>query len=380
MGRQLVVVTGGSGYVGVNLVPDLLARGDRVRVVDQRLHPLIPADLVDFVRADVRDPRAMRDALKGADVVYHLAAVISVVGGLRGTVCDVNVRGTATVASAARAAGVSRLIYCGSVHAFDTDAPGPLTERSPRATRSSLPVYDRSKAAAEMVLQREIGLGLDAVLLNPTGILGPRDPGPSRTGRVLRTMAAGRLPAVVAGGFDWIDVRDVVIGLTTARERGRTGENYLLAGHRLSVRQLADLVEEATGVPATRFTVPMWFAKTWAPAATFAARHWDNPLLYTSDTLHALATFPRVDDTKARRDLAHDPRPIEDTLHDLFTWFASEGSGADPTPGSHPGNGQDLMARRREDPRRRHQDRRTDTRVHEVGSVTAIEVLGLLGA
>jgi dihydroflavonol-4-reductase len=291
--------------------------------VDRHLHPLLAGLPLEFVRADVRDPTAMREALEGADAAYHLAAVISVVGGLGGRVADVNVGGAATVASAARRAGVGRFVYCGSVHAFDTDAPAPLTETAPRATRRALPAYDRSKAAAEEVLQREVALGLDAVLLNPTGILGPRDPGPSRTGQLLRAMRAGTLPAVVAGGFDWIDVRDVVIGLTAARDRGRAGENYLLAGHRRSMRELADLVAQITGVPATRFTLPLPFAWIWAPAATIAARHWDNPLLYTNDTLHAVAAFPRVDDSKARRDLGHSPRPLRDTVRDLFAWFDS---------------------------------------------------------
>jgi dihydroflavonol-4-reductase len=224
-------------------------------------------------------------------------------------------------------------VYCGSVHAFDTDAPGPLTETAPRSTRPDLPAYDRSKAAAEEAIRREVALGLDAVLLNPTGILGPRDPGPSRTGQLLRAMRAATLPAAVAGGFDWVDVRDVVIGLTTARERGRTGENYLLAGHRRSVRDLADLVAEITGVPATRFTVPLAFARLWAPAATIAARRWNNPLLYTTDTLHAVAAFPHVDDSKARRELEHRPRPIQETVRDLFAWFDSPEFG--PSERSH---------------------------------------------
>jgi dihydroflavonol-4-reductase len=335
MGER-AVVTGGSGYVGVNLIPHLLARGDTVVVVDHALHPLLASTPVEFVRADVRDPRAMRAVLDGADVVYHLAALISVAGGLGGVVADVNVRGTATVAAAARAARVGRFVHCGSVHAFDTDTPGPLIESSPRSTRPSLPAYDRSKAAGEEALRREVALGLDAVLLNPTGVIGPRDPGPSRTGRMLRAMRAGTLPALVAGGFDWIDVRDVVGALTAARDHGRTGENYLLAGHRLSVRELADLVEEVTGVPATRFTVPLPFARVWAPAATQVARWWDNPLLYTADTLHALATFPRIDDSRSRQELAHDPRPIRQTLADLFAWFDSPEFGAGRMPGRAP--------------------------------------------
>lgn len=317
------VVTGGSGYVGVNLVPRLVADGWRVRVVDRALHPLVAADDVELVAADVRDAAAMQHALDGADVVHHLAAVISVAGDPDGRVRDVNVGGLAATAAAARAAGVRRLVYCSSVHAFDTDAAGALTEESPKAERADLPAYDRSKAAAEQALRREIARGLDAVIVNPTGIIGPRDPGPSRTGQLLRAMARRRLPAVVAGGFDWVDVRDVVSGLVAAADAGRTGENYLLAGHRRSLRQLAELVARTTGVRATPFTMPMWFARLWTPVATLAAQRSGSPLLYTRDTLHAVAADPRVDDAKARRELGHRPRPIEQTVDDLFAWFDS---------------------------------------------------------
>lgn len=317
------VVTGGSGYVGVNLVAHLVASGARVRVVDRARHPLLAGCDVEWVAADVRDAAAMRSALAGADVVYHLAAVISVAGAMGGLVADVNVRGLASVAAAARQAGVRRLVYCGSVHAFDTDAPGPITETSPKATRETLPAYDRSKAVAEEALRREIGQGLDAVLVNPTGIIGPCDPGPSRTGGMIRAMQRGSLPALVAGGFDWVDVRDVVRGLVAACERGRTGENYLLAGHRCSVQQLAEVVADVGGASPARVTLPLWFARVWSPGAGALAARWPSPLLYTPDTLHALAAFPDVDDTKARTELGHAPRPIEETVGDLLDWFDS---------------------------------------------------------
>lgn len=321
---SLAVVTGGSGYVGVNLVPVLREAGFSVRVLDRGRHPLLPIDDVQFVPGDVRDPAAVRSAFAHADVVFHLAALISVSGDMGGLVEQVNVTGVANVAAAARQAGVRRFVHCGSVHAFDTDVPGPIDETSPKAERPELPAYDRSKAAGERALQREVELGLDAVIVNPTGIIGPRDPGPSRTGRLLATMRRRALPAVVEGGFDWVDVRDVTAGLLAAQRHGRTGQNYLLAGHRASLRELADLVAAITGGRPTPFTLPVWFARVWSPLAGVLARWSDNPLLYTSDTLHAVRAFPEIDDSRARAELGHDPRPLEQTLRDLFDWFDSE--------------------------------------------------------
>ena len=110
--------------------------------------------------------------------------------------------------------------------------------------------------------------------------------------------------------------------LLAAEARGRTGENYLVGGHLLSTRQLAVLAESVTGVRAPRFDVPLWFARLWSPAATLVGRTGHYPLLYTRDTLHALASAPRVDCSKARRELGHDPRSVRETVADLYAFFA----------------------------------------------------------
>jgi dihydroflavonol-4-reductase len=325
--RQLAVVTGGSGHVGVNLVRSLVADGQAVNVVDVR-EPVTAIRLgASWTRADVRDVRQMRAAFDGADVVYHLASVISVIGAMGGLVESVNVDGARSVASAALAAGVPRLVHCSSVHAFDlTRHSGePITETSVRSTDPRLPVYDRSKAAGEAELRRAVDRGLDAVSINPTAVVGPIDEEPSRMGAVLLALWRRRLPAVVTGGFDWVDVRDVVTALRSAAIRGRTGESYLVPGHRLSIRQLADLASACSDRARPPRTAPAWAVNACVPVATCLARHTRNPLLPTREALHALTTFPVVDGSKARRDLAHRPRPFQDTLADLFRYFAEAG-------------------------------------------------------
>ena len=209
---MLCVVTGAGGHVGSNLVPALLAEGRSVRVAD--LHE--PTGLVrlgaEFVPCDVRDRAAVSSALADAETVFHLAAVISVVGSMGDLVRSVNVDGVRIVAEEAHRAGVRRFVHCSSVHAFDLfGARGHVVnEGTRRAVDPRLPAYDRSKAAGEAQLQRVVAAGLDAVIVNPTGVVGPRDEQPSRMGHFFRALAAHRLPATVAGAFDWVDVRDVV--------------------------------------------------------------------------------------------------------------------------------------------------------------------------
>ncbi len=321
------MVTGAGGHIGSNLVRELLAQGREVRVVDVSEPTGLVAVGAQFVPGDVRDPAAMRAAFAGARSVFHLAAVISVAGSRGGLVEDVNVRGVGTVASAAQHCGVERLVHCSSVHAFDQlAARGQLVdEASPRSLAPEVPAYDRSKAAGEQELRRVIEDGLAAVVVNPTGVIGPRDELPSRMGRFFLALAAGRLPATVAGSFDWVDVRDVVHALLAAELHGRRGENYLLAGHLLTIRELAELATQVTGVPAPRVDVPLWFARLWSPAATLVSRTGEHPLLYTRDTLHALASAPRVSAAKAHRELGFTARPAMDTIADLYAYLAAAG-------------------------------------------------------
>ncbi len=323
----MIVVTGGAGYIGTNLAVALLADGHEVRVVDLR-EPTLAASLgAVWIRSDVRDAPAMRAAIEGASVVYHLAAVISVVGGMGGLVESVNVAGTRTVAEAALAAGVYRLVHCSSVHAFDLESRSGtvIDESAPRATRPSLPAYDRSKAAGEVELRRAVERGLNAVVINPTGVLGAVDEEPSRMGAVMRSLWRRRLLAVVEGGFDWVDVTDVVAAMRAATNRGRTGESYLVPGHRRSMTELAGLARGCSGVRVTQRCAPAWSARLCAPAATLVARRTRNPLLPTREALAAIAAFPVIDGGKAARELGHHPRPIEDTVAELYCYFRDRG-------------------------------------------------------
>lgn len=324
MSSGTVVVTGGAGHLGTNLVAALREGGADVRVVDLR-EPVTGLRLgATWVEADVRDGVRMRAAFEGAAVVYHLAGVISVVGSLGGLVESVNVTGTRTVAEAALAVGVPRLVHCSSVHAFDLERAGhQVDESSPRATGRRAAAYDRSKAAGEDELRRVVDRGLDAVIANPSGIIGPLDEGPSRMGAVFRALWRRRMPVVVTGGFDWVDVRDVVATLRAAANRGRTGESYLVGGHRRSIRELADLARSCSGVNVTRHAAPLWMAGLGAPVATVVARRTGNPLMPTREALQALRRFPTVDSAKAARELGHHPRPIAETISDLYAYFTS---------------------------------------------------------
>jgi dihydroflavonol-4-reductase len=269
----------------------------------------------------------LKDAFAEADCVLHLAAKISIAGDPDGSVRRVNVDGVRVVAEAALAAGVRRFVHCSSLHAYDVSAiDGPIRESGPRATDARLPAYDRSKAEGEDKLRRVIDRGLDAVILNPSGMLGPVDPEPSRMGRVLLAMFRGRMPITVRGAFDWVDVRDVAAALIAAADRGRTGENYLIAGHRASVADLGRLAAEISGRRPPRLVAPLRVVQLAAQAAVrMAGPQRAGRLLLTPESLHALETDPVVDCSKAIAELGYRPRPLAETLSDLHRSFVADG-------------------------------------------------------
>ncbi|HEV7861090.1 MAG TPA: NAD-dependent epimerase/dehydratase family protein, partial [Acidimicrobiia bacterium] len=326
-GQLRFVVTGASGHLGANVVRALAAAGETVRAVDVRPGAAFGGLDVEWFRADVVDPSTLVNAFSGADFVLHLAARISIAGDPDGSVRRVNVDGVRHVAEAALAAGVRRLVHCSSLHAYDVGAiRGPVRENAPRATDPGLPAYDRSKAAGEDELRRVVDRGLDAVILNPSGMFGPLDPEPSRMGRVLLAMFKGRMPIAVRGAFDWVDVRDVAAALIAAADRGRQGENYLVGGHRASVTELGRLAAEVAGRRPPRLAAPLAPVQLAAEAAVrLAGPRRAGRLLLTPESLHALATDPVVDCSKAIAELGYRPRPLADTVADLHASFVADG-------------------------------------------------------
>jgi dihydroflavonol-4-reductase len=312
-----VVVTGAAGYVGANLVRELLAQGRTVRALVHDVPGPTPDLDCEMVPIDVTEPEGLVYAFDRAEVVYHLAAVISITGDQDGLVPAVNVDGVGHVARAALQAGVGRFVHFSSVHAFDLmNLSRPIDESSGRPPPSH-PAYDRSKAAGEARLREVIAEGLDAVILNPTGVFGPEDAAPSRIGQFFRDLVRRRVPALPTGGFNWVDVRDLIDTAIRAETQGVTGENYIVGGRYASIRELADVTCACAGNRAPRINIPVGFLEALSPLLAFLDTLMEGDPMFTREAMHALRANSSIDDGKARQMLGHTPRPLEDTIGDL---------------------------------------------------------------
>lgn len=326
-GLRRAVVTGATGHLGPSLIAALLERGYRVRAVVFDRGETLDALDVERVPGDVRDMKSLERAFRDQEVVFHLAGMISLDSRKAALMRAINADGAENAARAALAVGARRFVHLSSVHAFELRCPNgeAVDETSPRPDPKTAPAYDLSKAEGELRVRAQLEHGLDLVVLNPTGFIGPRDAAPSLAGSALIELANGTLRVVSEGSFDWLDPRDLATTAITAAEKGRTGEGYLLTGNRAPSSEIARLVDAAMGVRRRRATLPLWIAHAIARLAPLGRRlvRWHPGL--TSDALHTLVADAVCDGSKARRELGHRSRPLWESVRDALLWWAERG-------------------------------------------------------
>ena len=323
---MVVAVIGASGLIGNNLCRALLQRGYKVKVlVHQNTRSLEGLD-VEKQQGDILDPPALRHFLTGCHTVFHVAGKISIDGDKDGMVRAVNVIGTKNIVEACLATGVQKLIYFSSIHAIEQRPEGPLDETRPLVETSSLE-HDQAKSDAEREVMKGSAQGLDTIILIPTAAIGPYDFQPSLLGQGLIALYNRTLPTLIDGGFDWVDVRDIAKAAIAAMEQGDPGQRYVISGMWKTVKDLAYLVQDVTGVQPPKFTSPHWLAKMSLPFAKAMSRLTHAPLLYTHETLEVLVRCNRnISSLKARRKLGFYPRPLTETLKDTFAWYRQSGT------------------------------------------------------
>ena len=328
-----VLVTGASGLVGANMVRTLLEQGRKVcALVHEDRQALVGLE-VETIPADVRDPETLGRAMAGVEVVYHLAGSISLKMDSGAEMKAVNALGTRNVVSACLQRGVRRLVYFSSIEALRQEPlDQPLDENRPlvdenqsAAAMAHIPPYNLSKAQGEREVLAGIARGLEAVIIRPTAMLGPYDFKPSYLGQALIQLAYGKIPALVSGGFDWVDVRDVVAGAIHAEQIASAGECFMLSGHWHTIREVAELVAGFTNQSAPLFSVPIWLADAFAPLMLKLAHFNGTQPIYTRVMLNALRGNRQVSCARAKTELGYTTRPLIETMRDTLNWFSEHG-------------------------------------------------------
>jgi dihydroflavonol-4-reductase len=326
----LVVVTGGTGYVGSHAIAALAKAGHQIRVLarspDRVPAALVPlgVDRVETVTGDVTDPVAVERALEGADAVLHAASVFSMDARKADEMRSVNVRGTDVVLGSAHRLGLDPIVYVSSELALLPPAEGEVLTPDSPVKRPSWP-YCRSKADAELVARRYQDQGAPVVSVMPAAVWGPQDPhfgeGVTRATNVLKR----RYPIVMPGGMHIADIRDVAAVLAAVTTPGRRARSYMVAGHYIS---MPDLIRTLAGLSGRRIpfaTFPAWFLAAFGRAADVLQRRVRTRLPWDAEGIWVMNCAARCDDSKTRGELGLEPRPLQETLADTVRWLVEVG-------------------------------------------------------
>lgn len=322
---KTVLVTGATGFVGANLVGELVRRGFAVRTFSRT--PPSPAGrggVTQIHTGDIRDTTALRNAIGGCDTVFHTAAIVSFRREDRQEMIDVNAGGTMAVSGACLAAGVRRLVHTSSVAALGHRDDGGLIDESTAFNWGNVPGYRYSKHLAEAEVLSAVGRGLDAVMVNPSVIVGPGDRH-VHGGQLVRDAWHGRLRVYAAGGMNLVGVADVVRGEIAAAEKGRRGERYILAGANLTHREALTFVARVLGKPGPRLKVPVRAVKVAARLLETAAAITGTGAIITPDLVAGLGCYNWYSTQKARRELGFTPTSLERAVREAFLWYREHG-------------------------------------------------------
>jgi dihydroflavonol-4-reductase len=323
---MIIAITGANGHVGVNLCKALTELGHEVRALVHKNTKGLDRLDVKIFRGDLLDKNSLIPFLDGAEIVFHLAAKISITGDSSGSVREVNTEGTRFMVEISKQYGVKRFIHFSSIHAFRQEPHNQVLDEARPLVDDEAFAYDRSKADGERIVMNAAKDGFDAFVLSPTAIVGPMDYEPSLMGKALLQLYNHQIPALVPGGYNWVDVRDIVHAAIQSIEKGKRGEKYLLSGHWQSLPEVAGLIEKYTGRKIVHTVMPFWLAWIGLPFITLYSRIIGKTPLYTSESLKIIIHgSKRISHEKAARELGFSPRSMDETVQDIMKWFDANG-------------------------------------------------------
>lgn len=319
------LITGASGHVGKCLVDTLLKKKASIRVL------VLPGEVypykgVETIYGDVTKKETLIPFFENEDkedlILIHLAAIISIFQKGDQRVRLVNVIGTQNVMELALTNHVKKVIHVSSVHALSEGDKNHLFKEQivfyPERVNGQ---YAKSKAEANNFVMSLIQKGLPAIIVHPSGIIGPFDDGYSHLVALLKDYYDGKLTSIVKGGYDFVDVRDVVDGILKTIEKGRIGECYILSNRYYSIQEILNIASEVTGKKPIKRVLPSWFVKIFAPIAEIWYKIRKKTPLFTKCAISTVDSKDRFSHDKANKELDYTNRDIKDTIKDTYNYL-----------------------------------------------------------
>ena len=322
------LITGSSGHVGSNLIRELTKQNYKIRCIDfDGDHRAYEGFDVELIKGDITQKDSLVPIFKDVEIVFHTAALINLDRRYKDQIRLVNVSGTENVCQASLNAGVKKLIHFSSVDAFYRfPIEEPLLEDRKLIDDPNAVPYDLSKADGQKIVINYCQQGLDASIIHPTSIVGPNDFKPGLPMQEMVNLANGKRKVLPNWGYNFVDVRDLCITAISAVSKGKTGQNYIVGGEYHMYSYIAELMEEQLGRTVLLGTIPNFVSYLGLPYEYVKSLITKKPRVLTVDTLHTGKTGNKVvPSILARSELGHNPRPLEETIHDMVSFFQKRG-------------------------------------------------------
>jgi dihydroflavonol-4-reductase len=321
-----ILVTGGTGFIGSNLAEKLVERGCNVRILRRENSDLqaISGIEVEHCIGDVRDVESLKKAMQRCDTVFHTAAIVTFERSKAELQREVNVIGTCNVVQACLACGVERLVHTSSIAAIGYPPDGEIaTEETPFNWERTWG-YKFSKHKAEEEVLNGVARGLDAVMVNPSVIVGERDIH-FHGGDIIRRVKKNQVLFYIEGGMNIVYVGDVVNGHIAAAERGRSGERYILAGENLTHKDIFQRTAKIVGGFSPFAKLPLSLLRLGARAIDQGSKLLGIEPIVTPDLVAGAGKFNWFSCEKARRELGYTITSFDETIRRAYDWYVKHG-------------------------------------------------------
>lgn len=323
--EQTYLITGINGFLGRTVAQMLLNEGKEViglRVPGDKKRLI---DHVTYYLGDVSQKSTLTsffEAARGKEaVVLHCAGIVSIASE-ESKIWSVNVDGTRNIVDLCEQYSIAKLIYVSSVHAIAERRNGKKICETRNFSASRVEgAYGKSKAEATAYVQKAADRGLPAVIVHPSGIIGPGDYNGGYLTELIHIYAKHNILLGVKGGYDFVDVRDVADGILKCVKFGKSGEAYILSNQYITVSYLLDTLARITGRRKLIGSVSVKWVKLLIPICKLAAKITGNPALVTPYSLYTLTSNGRFSHKKADKELGYTVRAIEETLADVVCWM-----------------------------------------------------------
>ena len=327
--EKIYLVTGANGHLGSTIINLLLKEKKNIRAFVLENDVLHLDKKVEIIRGNITDKKSIYPLFKDLEnkevIVIHCAGIVTIASKFDQKVYDVNVVGTKNIADVALEYKVKKFIHVSSVHAIVEEKNKTIKEVDKFYPDKVEGLYAKTKAEASNYILDMSKKGLNAIVVHPSGIIGPGNYGKGHLSQLIIDYLNNRLTAIVKGGYDFVDVRDVADGILKAIEKGRVGECYILSNRYFEIKEIINLLHEVTNHKPIKTILPNWFAKLTAPIAELYYKILKQPPLYTSYSIYTLSTNSHFSHEKATKELDYNPRDMKETLKDTVDWLKKIG-------------------------------------------------------